>query len=48
MKEENVILNLNLSDLSKQPGAQHIDNKLILIDNFDYSEMRNMLEDCLS
>lgn len=38
MKEENVILNLNLSDLSKQPGAQHIDNKLILIDNFDYSE----------
>ena len=38
MKEENVILNLNLSDLSKQPCAQHIDNKLILIDNFDYSE----------
>lgn len=35
MKSDNIILNLNLSDLSLQPGALHIDNKFILIDNFD-------------
>lgn len=35
MKSDNIILNLNLSDLSVQPGALHIDNKFILIDNFD-------------
>lgn len=38
MKDDKVILNLNLSDLSDLPEAQHIDNKVILIDNFDYSE----------
>lgn len=27
MKRENVFLNLDLSDLSAQPGALHIDNK---------------------
>ena len=35
MKRENVFLNLDLSDLSAQPGALHIDNKIILIDNLD-------------
>ena len=38
MKTDNIILNLNLSDLSAQPGTLHIDNKFILIDNFDDSE----------
>lgn len=38
MERENVFLNLNLSDLSVQPGALHIDNKIILIDNFDNTE----------
>lgn len=28
-------MNLDLSDLSAQPGALHIDNKIILIDNLD-------------
>ena len=27
MKRENVFLNLDLSDLSAQPGALHIENK---------------------
>ena len=38
MKRENVFLNLNLSDLSAQPGALHLDNKIILIDNLDDAE----------
>lgn len=35
MKNDNIFLNLNLSDLSALPDAIHIDNKFILIDNFD-------------
>lgn len=35
MKNHNVFLNLKLSNLAEQPGAMHIGNKLILIDNFD-------------
>ena len=35
MKRENVFLNLDLSDLSAQLGALHVDNKIILIDNLD-------------
>lgn len=38
MKSDNVFLTLNLSDLSAQSGAMHIDNKLILIDNFNNTD----------
>ena len=38
MKNDNIFLNLNLSDLSALPDAIHIDNKFILIDNFDDTE----------
>lgn len=35
MGNDNVFLNLNLIDLAAQPRAMHIDNKFILIDNFN-------------
>lgn len=45
MKSDSIFFIFNLTDLSTQPGALHIDNKFILIDNFDNPENQGNSKD---